>query len=85
MRFEPARVTTLDSHKSPGPPVRFAFGGKILDVAGVIRHWYTAYTDPSFHPDEYYRVEASDARVYVLRYSTLFSSWWVRIDEEDAP
>ncbi len=85
MRFMPTRVSTLDAHKSPGRPTRFLVGDVMLDVTGVRRHWYVAYTDPSFHPDEYFSVVASDEKVYVLRYSTLFSSWWVREEEPGRP
>ncbi|HOJ13269.1 MAG TPA: hypothetical protein PLS81_12695 [Deltaproteobacteria bacterium] len=78
MRFSPAQVETMDGARRPGRPLRFTFEGGSVEVRAVRAHWYEAYTDPSFHPDEYFMVESTHETVYLLRYSTLFSSWWVR-------
>ncbi|HOS97615.1 MAG TPA: hypothetical protein PLR71_08530 [Deltaproteobacteria bacterium] len=77
MRFSPSRVKTFDSHKSPGQPVWFECRGRGLEIDEVLEHWSEAYRDPSFFPDEYYKVRAEDTKVYLLRYSHLFKSWWV--------
>lgn len=76
--FRHTRVKTFDSSRHPGQPVWFEFEGKGLEVEAVLDRWSEAYRDPSFFPDEYYKVEASDTRIYLLRYSILFKSWWVR-------
>ncbi|HPR55509.1 MAG TPA: hypothetical protein PLV84_10305 [Deltaproteobacteria bacterium] len=78
MRFRHTRVKTFDSSRHPGQPVWFEYNGKGLEIEDVLERWSEAYQDPSFFPDEYYRVEASDRHVYLLRYSTLFKSWWVK-------
>jgi hypothetical protein len=78
MRFSHTRVKTLDSYKHPGEPRRFEFNELSLDVEQVLEHWNEAYVDPSFFPSEYYKVAASDRKIYLLRYSTLFKSWWVK-------
>ncbi len=83
MKFAHTRVKTLDSHKHPGAPMWFEIDGNGLDVELVLEHWSEAYRDPSFFPSEYYKVEASDSRVYLLRYSTLFKSWWVKVFQEE--
>jgi len=85
VRFLPAHVTTMEGFRPPGRPLRFSFEGGDMEVSSVHAHWYEAYTDATFHPDEYYVVEAQDAAIYLLRYSTLFRSWWVRRDTEVAP
>ncbi|HPS94280.1 MAG: hypothetical protein ABFD70_04825 [Syntrophaceae bacterium] len=83
MRFRPTRVKTLDSHKHPGEPTWFEIEGGGLDVELVVEHWNEAYVDPSFFPSEYYKVEASNRKIYLLKYSTLFKSWWVKEFREE--
>lgn len=78
MKFAHSRVKTLDSYKHPGEPTSFEVEGKDIGVNQILDHWNEAYTDPSFFPSEYYKVSASDGKVYLLRYSTLFRSWWVK-------
>jgi hypothetical protein len=78
MKFSHTLVKTLDAYKHPGEPTRFEVKEKGLDVEQILEHWSEAYTDASFFPSEYYRVTASDGKTYLLRYSTLFKSWWVR-------
>ena len=77
MKFRHANVKTFDSHKHPGRPVSFFLMDAELEVDEIIDHWSEAYQDPSFFPDEYFRIKASDGRVYILKYSTLFKSWWI--------
>lgn len=76
MKFRHAKVKTLDSHSYPGLPLWVEIDGEGLDIEFVVEHWREAYKDPSFYPQEYYKVQASNKKVYVLRYSTLFKSWW---------
>lgn len=76
MKFSHARVKTVDSHISPGQPVWFEIDGNGHEIEEVLDHWSEAYRDPSFFPDEYYKVRSGDAKVYLLRYSHLFKSWW---------
>ncbi len=78
MRFIHAEVRTRDGHRHPGEPAAFVSAGDALRVEDVIEHWCQASVDPSFFPEEYFRVRASDRRVYLLRYSHLFGSWWIR-------
>ena len=77
MKFRHAKVKTLDSHVYPGRPFWIEVDGNGQEIESVVEHWREAYVDPSFYPQEYYRVITSDNRAYVLRYSTLFKSWWI--------
>ena len=78
MKFRHTRVKTFDSSRHPGQPVWFEINEKGLEIETILDHWNEAYQDPSFFPDEYFKVQASDNHVYLLRYSTLFKSWWVK-------
>ncbi len=78
MKFHPARVKTFDCHKHPGRPVSFDMSGTGIEIEEILEHWSEAYQDPSFFPDEYYKIKASDGHVYILKYSILFKSWWVK-------
>lgn len=78
MKFVHTRVKTLDSYKHPGQPVRFVAGDEPIEVDQVLDHWNEAYVDPSFFPCEYYKVSDSSGKIYLLRYSTLFKSWWLK-------
>lgn len=77
MKFRHAKVKTIDSHAYPGRPRWVEIDGSRVGVESVVEHWKEAYVDPSFFPQEYFRVIASDNKHYVLKYSTLFKSWWV--------
>jgi hypothetical protein len=76
--FRHVRVKTRDAHKRPGDPVWFEIEGSGLAIEQIMGRWSEAYRDPSFFPSEYYKVEASDRKHYLLRYSTLFKSWGAR-------
>jgi hypothetical protein len=78
MKFQHTRVKTFDSHHHPGQPVWFELGESGLEIEVILDHWNEAYQDPSFFPDEYFKVRASNDKIYLLRYSTLFKSWWVK-------
>ena len=77
MKFRHAKVKTLDSHAYPGLPFWVEIDGNGREIESVVEHWREAYVDSSFYPQEYFKVCASDKKVYVLRYSTLFGSWWI--------
>ncbi|HVN72059.1 MAG TPA: hypothetical protein VMU10_08565 [Desulfomonilia bacterium] len=77
MKFRHTRVKTFDSGRHPGQPVWFEINEEGLEIEVILDHWNEAYQDPSFFPDEYFKVQASDRHVYLLKYSTLFKSWWV--------
>lgn len=77
MKFRHAKVKTVDSYTAPGRPFRMEIDGASMDVE-ILSHWRQAYEDPGFYPEEYYQVQASDKKVYILRYCILFNSWWAR-------
>ncbi|HOO38151.1 MAG TPA: hypothetical protein PLU81_13215 [Deltaproteobacteria bacterium] len=77
MKFRHAKVKTLDSHTYPGRPCWVEIDGNGQDIEAVVDHWREAYIDASFYPQEYFKVLTADRNVYVLRYSTLFKSWWI--------
>jgi len=52
--------------------------GKRLEITAILQNWQEAYEDPAFYPEEYYKVQTTDNRIYLLRYSVCFKSWWVR-------
>jgi hypothetical protein len=76
MKFRHAKVRTADSYTAPGRPFSMELDGASMDIEQILSHWRQAYEDPSFYPEEYYKVQASDKKVYVLRYCILFNSWW---------
>jgi len=49
-----------------------------VEVEEVVDRWVSAYKDPSFYPNEYFKVRISDGKVYILMYNTLFNSWWIK-------
>ncbi|HON39148.1 MAG: hypothetical protein ACOX3E_01995 [Desulfomonilia bacterium] len=78
MKYRHAKVRTLDSYTYPGRPYRMEIDGQSMEIEQVLSHWREAYEDPGFYPEEFYEVQASDKKVYILRYCILFNSWWVR-------
>ena len=84
MRFRSARVRTADSYTSPGKPRWLELDGEYIDIEDVLTHWRQAYSDPTFYPEDFYMVRSIDKRTYILRYCSLFDSWWVKESEEAA-
>lgn len=78
MNFRSARVRTADSYSSPGRPKWMEVDGEAEGIEEVLANWREAYEDPTFYPEEYYKVRAFSRKIYILRYSTLFDSWWVK-------
>ena len=78
MKYRHAKVRTADSYTFPGKPCRMEVDGRSMEIEKVLSHWRKAYEDPSFYPEEFYKVRASDKNVYILRYCILFNSWWVK-------
>lgn len=83
MTYRPARVQTRDTIRYPGEPKTFEDDTGRHEITEILERWSEAATDPSFHPSEYFRVLDTDGRCHVLRYHTLFDSWWIR--EEKKP
>lgn len=77
-KYRHVKVKTADSYTAPGRPFHMEMEGAAMDIEHVLSHWREAYEDPSFYPEEYYKVLASDKKIYILRYCILFNSWWVR-------
>ena len=65
MRVE---VVTYSGHKADERPIRFTANGLTRDVVTVHDHWYG--------PDDlWFRVEADDGGIYILRYRTAEDCW----------
>ncbi|HPW68849.1 MAG: hypothetical protein WDA72_00280 [Desulfomonilia bacterium] len=78
MKYRHTKVRTADSYIYPGKPYRMEIDGQSMEIEQVLSHWREAYEDPGFYPEEFYEVQASDKKVYILRYCILFNSWWVK-------
>ena len=74
MKFRHAKVQTADSYTAPGKPFSMEVDGSRMEIEQILSHWRQAYEDPSFYPEEYYKVRASDKKEYILRYCILFNS-----------
>ncbi|MEN6474713.1 MAG: hypothetical protein ABFD81_11920 [Syntrophaceae bacterium] len=78
MKYAHTKVRTADSAHSPGWPRKFEVEGTMVDVLEVLDHWVSAAKDPSFYPNEYFKVRVSGGGVFILMYNTLFDSWWIK-------
>ncbi|MEA2101463.1 MAG: 1-(5-phosphoribosyl)-5-[(5-phosphoribosylamino)methylideneamino]imidazole-4-carboxamide isomerase [Thermodesulfobacteriota bacterium] len=78
MKYLSARVKTRDSFRHPGDPICFEYNGETHEVRAIMEHWKEARVDPSMYHEEFYRIEAQNRQYYILRYSVLFDSWWIR-------
>jgi hypothetical protein len=78
MKFAHTKVLTIDSNAYPGWPQKIEVNGNMVEVEEVVDRWVSAYKDPSFYPNEYFKVRISDGKVYILMYNTLFNSWWIK-------
>lgn len=78
MKYRHAKVKTMDGYIHPGRPFKMEIDGNSFEIEQVLSHWREAHEDPSFYPEDFYKVKASDKKLYVLRYCILFNSWWVR-------
>lgn len=78
MRYAHTKVLTVDSASSPGWPRTVEVAGVMMEVEEVLDHWISAAKDPSFYPNEYYKVKVAGGRVFIIMYNTLFNSWWLK-------
>jgi len=78
MKNSHTKVLTVDSSSSPGWPRKIELAGVMVDVEEVLDHWISAAKDPSFYPNEYYKVKVTGGRVFIIMYNTLFNSWWIK-------
>ncbi len=62
------KVECHAGYKGDQYPQRFTLGEQVLDVAEVEDQWYS----PSA---QYFRVQASDGNIYVLRHDQERDSW----------
>lgn len=81
MKYRHAKVMTVDSYTHPGRPFRMEVDGNRFEIEQVLSHWREANENPDFYPEDFYKVKASNKKLYILRYCVLFSSWWVREHE----
>jgi hypothetical protein len=78
MKYAHTKVRTVDSNSAPGWPRTIEVAGSMVDVSEILDHWVSAAKDPSFYPNEYYKVRVANGDVYILMYNTLFNSWWLK-------
>jgi len=78
MSYSHTRVRTKDTHNYPGSPLSLEIEGEVVDVEQIMERWTEAYQDPSFYPSQYFKIRALNKKMYILRYSMLFKSWWVK-------
>jgi len=78
MKYAHTKVRTVDSALSPGWPRKIELEGSLVDVEEVLDHWISAAKDPSFYPNEYYKVKVAGGGVFIIMYNTLFNSWWIK-------
>ncbi|MBN1635155.1 MAG: hypothetical protein JW920_01495 [Deltaproteobacteria bacterium] len=78
MSYSHTSVRTKDAYSHPGSPLSVEIDGEIVDVAQILERWTEAYQDPSFYPSQYFKIRALNKKIYILRYSMLFKSWWVK-------
>ncbi|MFP5213440.1 MAG: hypothetical protein ACLGPL_08685 [Acidobacteriota bacterium] len=65
-------------------PTSFERRGQTLDVVEIIDRWYEGRPDSTRVPLRYFRVRASDGKVYILRYHELFRAWALRVPSGEA-
>lgn len=78
MSYTHTKVSTVDAQAYPGTPKQIEVDGVMVEVVEVLDRWVSAAKDPSFYPNEYYKVRVADGTVYILMYNTLFNSWWIK-------
>ncbi len=62
------KVECYAGYKAEQRPVRFTLGKQVLEVVEVDDQWYS----PS---SRYFRVQASDGNIYILRYDEDEDCW----------
>lgn len=69
--FIETTVRCLSGYRADERPVTFRLGRRDLRVTGIVESWYT--------PDHlYFKVEAEDGGVYLLRHHEYKDFWRVR-------
>lgn len=66
--FSKINVECYAGYRGDEEPRRFAWGGKALEVTGILDRWL----DPNHR---YFKVRADDDGVYILRHDTNSGEW----------
>lgn len=78
MKYAHTKVNTADGHDFPGQPRQIEVGGAMVEVEEILERWISAAKDPTFYPNEYFKIRITGGAVYTLLYNTLFDSWWIK-------
>ena len=85
----PVKVECHAGHKADEYPKRFYIDNLCFHVEEIIDRWYQTSalndenkTNGSFPPANYYKVLASDKKIYILKHETDTDRWFLLIKGE---
>ena len=73
------QVECYSGFKAHERPVAFIYQGERLEVQDIIDRWYEGGLDSSRPVVDYFKVRASDGKIYFLRYQSDEDKWSLRL------
>lgn len=79
MDYQEIQVECYSGFKVHERPVAFIYQGERLEIQDIIDRWYEGGLDSSRPPVDYFKVRASDGKIYFLRYQSALDEWSLRL------
>lgn len=79
MNYERIRGECYSGYKANERPVAFEHRGRFWTISEIMDRWYEGGLDAGRPKMDYFKVRTSGGQIFLLRYSSLFDAWSVRI------
>jgi hypothetical protein len=77
MRLIPIRVECYAGAKADETPRRFTWEERTIEVHEVLDRWYQVESKPEWPRADYFKVQAADAREYLLKHDLESDEWFL--------
>ena len=79
------KVENHAGYKSGEYPKRFFWEDICFEIEEILDRWYQGDMNPEFPPANYFKVRASNQKIYILKNETQTDRWflWIRNERMD--
>ena len=73
--YKEIEVECYSGFKANERPIAFTYQGERREIQEIVDRWYEGGLDSSRHVINYFKVNAADGKVYLLRYQSELDAW----------
>jgi protein-tyrosine-phosphatase len=77
--FEPIQVNSYEGYKANESPRSFVWEDRVFGITKIVDRWYESGLDGTSEVTDYFKVQADEGNIYIIRYNRLFDSWAVLV------